>query len=88
MRKDISLSELNCFIALLSMLGDMGLLGNHEVAVMWEKRPAMIINKLGNLEYENPEEIYGCKIELLDIEDLNNFGTGIVASIRFNVNGE
>lgn len=75
MRKHISLAELNSLIFLLNMLKHIGLLEQKDFMVTWEQRPKMILNQLGNFEFENPQEVYGCKIEFWDP---NSFGPGVV----------
>ena len=89
MRTNISLSELNSFVALLNLLKHLDLLEQKDFMITWEKRPAMIINRLGDFEFENPEEVYGCKIEFWDSDyDLMMGTNGPSSTIRFKVNGE
>lgn len=74
MRKDITNDELTCLMQMLHMMTNIGLT-KHDFVQIWEKRPQVIINRLGDFELENPEEIYGVIIEYYDIDALNNFKT-------------
>jgi len=67
MQKDISLKEFESIECLLLMLGTLGLADDY--TIQWEQRPKLIINQLGDFEFENPQETYGCVITFWECED-------------------
>jgi hypothetical protein len=70
MSKNVSLDEFNSIVGLLQFLKSLNLLDPVDYMVTWEKKPQLIINKLGNFEFENPEEVYGCMITFWNDEGL------------------
>jgi hypothetical protein len=34
--------------------------------VMWQKKPRLVLTRLGGLEFDNPQEIYGASITFYD----------------------
>jgi hypothetical protein len=66
MRKYIDLSDFNSLMQLLEMLRRVDMLEPASFIVTWEKRPRLTINRLGNFEFENPQEVYGVVITFWD----------------------
>lgn len=59
MRKPISLDSFDAVMRLLSVLNSLSVLDDLEYLVVWEKRPKLTLNRLGNFEFANPQEVYG-----------------------------
>lgn len=59
MRKPISLDSFDAAMRLLDVFNGLGVLDGLDYLVVWEKRPKLTINKLGNFEFVNPQEVYG-----------------------------
>ncbi len=80
-----NLEEFNCVIGVLGLLKNIGLFedGKVDYMVTWEKRPQLIINKLGNFEFQNPEEVYGCVITFWDMKD--EMVMKEISKSRFNI---
>jgi hypothetical protein len=51
---------------LLDCMRQMGLLAPASYMVLWEKKPRLTINRLGNFEFENPQEVYGAVLTFWD----------------------
>jgi hypothetical protein len=66
MRKYISLSEFNVLMQVLETFRRVDLLEPASFIVTWEKRPKLTINRLGNFEFENPQEVYGVVLTFWD----------------------
>lgn len=66
MPKNMNLKEFNEIVDVLQFLRKMGLTSPCDFIITWEKKPVMVLNKLGELEFENPEEVYGCVITFWD----------------------
>ncbi len=79
MRKNISLDEFIKIQHLLAMLRNIGLLGAIDFGIIWEKKPQLIINRNGEFEFENPQELYGAIITFWDAEGK------IISKTRFSV---
>lgn len=77
MYKYISLSDFNVLIQMLDVLRHIDMLEPSSFIVTWEKKPRLTINRLGNFEFENPQEVYGV---VLTFWDENN---NIVCNRRF-----
>ena len=60
MIRKISLTKYEQLEGLMLMLRKIGLVDN--MTIVWEKRPQLTINQLGNFEFTNPEEVYGVVI--------------------------
>ena len=82
MHTNISLNELNSFVQLLSTLKHLDLLQQQDLIVTWEKRPAMIIDQVDELEVEYVEEVFGCNIDVW-----NPFSFQASITIKFKVSG-
>lgn len=70
MRRYISLSEFDTLMQVLETLRRVDLLKPASFIVTWEKKPRLTINRLGNFEFENPQEVYGAIVTFWD--DMNN----------------
>ena len=66
MRTYINLSDFNVLMELLDSMRQMGLLAPASYMVTWEKKPRLTINRLGNFEFENPQEVYGAVLTFWD----------------------
>jgi len=66
MRKYISLSDFNALMQVLEMLRRIELLEPASFIVTWEKKPRLTINRMGNFEFENPQEVYGVVLTFWD----------------------
>jgi hypothetical protein len=66
MRTSINLSDFNVLMNLLDSMRQMGLLAPASYMVLWEKKPRLTINRLGNFEFENPQEVYGAVLTFWD----------------------
>lgn len=62
MPTNITLDEFELMLSLLGTISTIGLLEPYDYMVTWEKRPQLLINKLGDFEFQKPEEVYGCVI--------------------------
>lgn len=62
LRRTVSLSEFTSLQKMLNMLRTLGLLDTYDYIVVWEQKPVLTINHLGNFEFDNPQEVYGCVI--------------------------
>lgn len=81
MRKNISLNEFHSMLGVINILRKLGLIDPFEYTVTWEKKPQLVINELGEFEFENPEELYGCVITFWDENGVAKSKT------RFNLGG-
>ena len=77
MRTYISLDDFQAVMMLLDFMRSLGLLEPASYIVTWEKRPKLTINRLGNFEFQNPQEIYGVVVTFWD--DMSN----VVCNRRF-----
>ena len=77
MRTYISLDDFQGLIMLLDFMRELELLEPASYIVTWEKRPKLTINRLGNFEFQNPQEVYGVVLTFWD--DMNN----VVCNRRF-----
>ena len=77
MRTYISLDDFQALIMLLDFMRELELLEPASYIVTWEKRPKLTINRLGNFEFQNPQEVYGVVLTFWD--DMNN----VVCNRRF-----
>jgi hypothetical protein len=59
MRTYISLSDFYALMEMLDSLRGLDLLEPASYIVTWEKKPRLTINRLGNFEFTNPQEVYG-----------------------------
>jgi hypothetical protein len=59
MRTYISLSDFYALMEMLDTLRGLDLLEPASYIVTWEKKPRLTINRLGNFEFTNPQEVYG-----------------------------
>jgi hypothetical protein len=50
----------------LEMLRRIELLEPASFIVTWEKKPRLTINRMGNFEFENPQEVYGVVLTFWD----------------------
>lgn len=66
MRTYINLSDFNVLMELLDSMRQIGLLAPASYMVLWEKKPRLTINRLGNFEFENPQEVYGAVLTFWD----------------------
>ena len=80
MPKNISLKEFNDIIGMLHMLKNIGLLDDVDFVVTWMKKPQLTINAMGDFEFENPQEVYGCIVEFWTEYAMKPLG-----STRFNI---
>lgn len=62
----LTLKEFELIQSMLHTLKNIKLLDTIEFSITWEKRPVLIINRLGEFEFENPQEVYGCCITFFD----------------------
>jgi len=79
MQKNISYEMLLNFVDVLSALKKLDLMGDY--LVTWERRPSMLINMDGYMEFEHPEEMYRCCITFWD----DSLFSGSAIKVRFNV---
>ena len=77
MRRYINLSDFNAMIKMLEACQKVGLLEPASFMVTWEKRPRLTLNRLGNFEFENPQDVYS--VELTVWDEMNN----VVCNRRF-----
>lgn len=77
MRTYISLDDFQALIMLLDFMRSLELLEPASYIVTWEKRPKLTINRLGNFEFQNPQEVYGVVLTFWD--EMNN----VVCNRRF-----
>jgi hypothetical protein len=66
LRRTVSLTEFTSLQRMLNTLRTLGLLEGCDYMVTWEQKPLLIINQLGDFEFENPRNIYGCVITFWD----------------------
>lgn len=57
MKHKLSLLKFKDLEAMLLVLRKLRLAEN--MTIVWEKKPQLTINQLGNFEFTNPEEVYG-----------------------------
>ena len=51
---------------MLAVLRRLSLFETIDYIVTWEQKPKLTFNRYGNLEYENPQELYGCTVTFWD----------------------
>jgi hypothetical protein len=51
---------------LLDVFNALGILEGMDYLVVWEKRPKLTLNRLGNFEFVNPQEVYGASLSFWD----------------------
>jgi hypothetical protein len=66
MQRPISLDSFDAMMKLLDVLNSLEVLGGLEYLVIWEKRPKLTLNRLGNFEFVNPQEVYGARLTFWD----------------------
>lgn len=66
----INLDDFHVLITLLDSMKVMGFLEPAGYIVTWEKKPRLTINRLGNFEFQNPQQVYGVMLTFWD--DMNN----------------
>jgi hypothetical protein len=66
MRTYINLDDFQAVMMLLDFMRSLELLEPASYIVTWEKRPKLTINRLGNFEFQNPQEVYGVVLTFWD----------------------
>jgi len=66
MRKYIGLNDFECMMLLLETIRSLDLMCGIDFMVVWEKKPRLTINRLGNFEFANPQEVYGAALSFWD----------------------
>jgi hypothetical protein len=74
MRRLISLDNFESMMRMLAVMKDLGILDGVEYLVIWEKKPRLTLNRLGNFEFQNPQEVYGVTLNFWD-EDGRRLGS-------------
>ena len=77
MRTYISLDDFYALMEMVDTLRTMGFLKPASYIVTWEKKPKLTINRLGNFEFQNPQEVYGAVLTFWD--DMSN----VICNRRF-----
>ena len=65
MQKKISFNALQSILRVFNLFKRLNLLSDLDYIVQWEQRPQMVL-VAGNVEYENPEDVYGCSLTFWD----------------------
>ena len=66
MRTYISLDDFYTLMELIDSMRAMGFLAPASYIVTWERKPKLTINRLGNFEFQNPQEVYGVVLTFWD----------------------
>lgn len=70
LRRTVSLKEFTSISKMLNTLRTIGLTEGYNYIIIWEQKPKLTINGMGEFEFENPQEVYGCVITFWDAEGL------------------
>lgn len=84
MRRYISLDSFDAMMKLLDVANALDVLGGLDYMVVWEKKPKLTINKLGNFEFENPQEVYGARLTFWDSSGKNLGSRRFTLTERFD----
>lgn len=82
-RKIMSVESFMVLIKMLSALKSMGVLYPASFLVLWERRPKLTINGLGNFEFDNPQDVYGAVIRFWDKDSGD-----VIVNVRFLLNSD
>ena len=66
MRSYIGINDFTILIDTLDVLKGLGLLEPASYIVTWEKKPRLTINRFGNFEFTNTQEVYGVIVTFWD----------------------
>lgn len=61
-KKCITFRKFKLFVGVLGTLKRLGILEQTDFMVTWEKKPRMVLSKLGDIEFDNPQKVYGATI--------------------------
>jgi hypothetical protein len=64
MKHTITFRAFEKYVAMLGSLRRLGLLSECDFMVTWEKKPKMVLSRYGEIEFENPQEVYGATVTL------------------------
>ena len=84
MRRLISLDNFESMMRMLAVMKDLGILDGVEYLVIWEKKPRLTLNRLGNFEFQNPQEVYGVTLNFWDEGDRRLGSRRFVLAERFD----
>ena len=89
MPKNIELGKLNVMLDVIKMLKKLSLLEAVDYMILWEKRPKLTFSKLGDFEFDNPEELYSCLVTFWhkdgSIISRTRFITGVAVAVFLSI---
>jgi hypothetical protein len=64
MKPTITFRAFEKYVAMLGSLRRLGLMVHCDFMVTWERKPKMVLSRYGEIEFENPQDVYGATITL------------------------
>jgi hypothetical protein len=81
-QRQITFEAFKVFTRVLNTLTKLGALEQSKLMVTWEQKPKMVLSRMGDIEFENPQEVYGATVTIWD-----QHGNAVVKK-KFNIVGK